>query len=45
LYATGCDAGGLYGDTYDVTIAAGSQQGWATTSGRLAAESAAEYLS
>lgn len=44
LYATGCDAGGLYGDTYDVTVAAGSQQGWATTSGRLAAENAADYL-
>ncbi len=44
LYATGCDAGGLYGDTYDVSIAAGSQQGWAVTSGRLAAENAAAYL-
>lgn len=44
LFATGCDAGGLYGDTYDVSIAAGSQQGWAVTSGRLAAESAVAYM-
>ena len=44
LYAVGCDAGGLYGDSYDVGIAAGSQEGWAVNSGRLAARSAVAYL-
>lgn len=41
LYAIGGDAGGIYGNDYDVSIMSGSQQGWAATSGRLAAESAA----
>lgn len=36
LYATGCDAGGLYGTSYDVGIAAGSQQGWTAHGGRTA---------
>lgn len=44
LYAGGCDAGGLYADSYDVVTAAGSQAGWAVNSGRLAAQHAAEYL-
>ena len=44
LYAGGSDAGGLYGDTYDVGIAAGSQASWAINSGRLAAKNAAQYL-
>lgn len=44
LYAGGSDAGGLYGDTYDVGIAAGSQASWAINSGRLAAQNAARYL-
>jgi fumarate reductase flavoprotein subunit len=44
LYAGGSDAGGLYGDTYDVGIAAGSQASWAINSGRLAAKNAALYL-
>ena len=44
LYAGGSDAGGLYGDTYDVGIAAGSQASWAINSGRLAAKNAARYL-
>ncbi len=38
LYAAGGDAGGLYGANYDVDVCSGSQQGWAATSGRLAAE-------
>lgn len=38
LYAAGGDAGGLYGANYDVNVCSGSQQGWAATSGRLAAE-------
>lgn len=44
LYAGGSDAGGLYGDTYDVGIAAGSQASWAINSGRLAAKNGAIYL-
>ncbi|WP_319415693.1 FAD-dependent oxidoreductase [Marispirochaeta aestuarii] len=44
LYATGTDAGGLYGDSYDVVICAGSCQGWAVNSGRFAAQDAARYL-
>ena len=37
LYATGCDAGGLYGASYDVGIAAASQQGWTIHGGRVSA--------
>jgi fumarate reductase flavoprotein subunit len=44
LYAGGCDAGGLFGDTYDVGILAGSQASWAVNSGRIAAERVVEYL-
>lgn len=44
LYATGSDAGGLYGESYDLGTAAGSQQGWAVASGRFAAQDAAHYL-
>lgn len=40
LFAAGGDAGGLYGANYDVDVCSGSQQGWAATSGYLAAESA-----
>ena len=40
LYAVGCDAGGLYGASYDVGIAAGSQQGWSINGGRFAAQHA-----
>jgi fumarate reductase flavoprotein subunit len=44
LYAGGCDTGGLYGDTYDVGICAGSCQGFAVHTGKTAAENAVEYL-
>lgn len=44
LYAGGSDAGGLYGDSYDVKYAPGSQAGWAVNSGRLAMKDAKEYL-
>ena len=44
LYAGGSDAGGLYGDSYDVKYAPGSQSGWAVSSGRLAMKDAKEYL-
>lgn len=44
LYATGTDSNCLYGDSYDMVIAAGSCQGWAINSGRFAAQDAARYL-
>lgn len=44
LYAGGCDAGGLYGDTYDVYVAPGSQAAWCIYTGRVAAEQAATYI-
>lgn len=44
LYAGGSDAGGLYGDSYDVCRAPGSQASWAVNSGRMAAKHAATYL-
>lgn len=44
LYAGGSDAGGLYGDSYDVKFAPGSQAGWAVNSGRLAVKNAKVYL-
>ena len=42
LYAIGCDAGGIYGDSYDVSICEGSCQGFAVFSGKAAAEHIAE---
>lgn len=44
LYAAGCDAGGLYGDSYDVSICEGSQQAWCVQSGKVAAEDAAQLV-
>ncbi|MGJ7921981.1 FAD-dependent oxidoreductase [Neobacillus sp. LXY-4] len=44
LYAGGGDAGGLNGESYDVSLVPGSQQGWAVNSGRFAAKHAAVYL-
>ncbi len=44
LYAGGSDAGGLYGDSYDVRFAPGSQAGWAVNSGRMAIKNAVQYL-
>ena len=44
LYAGGSDAGGLYGDSYDVSLAPGSQASWANNSGRIIAMEAAKYL-
>ena len=41
LYCCGNDAGGLYGDAYDVSICEGSCQGFAVFSGKTAAESCA----
>jgi fumarate reductase flavoprotein subunit len=44
LYAGGSDAGGTNGESYDVSVVPGSQQGWAVNSGRYAAKDAARYL-
>ncbi len=44
LYAGGSDAGCLYGDSYDVSLAPGSQASWANNSGRIIAEQVAEQL-
>ena len=38
LYAAGCDAGGLYGYSYDVKVACGSQQNYCVASSRWAVE-------
>ncbi|WP_314921196.1 FAD-dependent oxidoreductase [Slackia exigua] len=44
LFAGGCDAGGLYGDTYDVAFCPGLCASWAINSGRLAAKQAARFM-
>lgn len=43
LYAIGNDAGGMYGDSYDLLMA-GSTIGFAVNSGRIAAEHAVKYI-
>lgn len=43
LYAVGLDAGGMYGDSYDL-IFPGSTLGFAVNSGRLAGENAVKYI-
>ncbi|QEM69006.1 FAD-dependent oxidoreductase [Geobacter sp. FeAm09] len=43
LYAVGNDAGGMYGDSYDLLMA-GSTIGFAVNTGRMAAEHAAGYI-
>jgi len=43
LYAAGCCAGGLLGDTYEVSTTGGSL-GFAVNSGRMAGENALKYL-
>ncbi len=44
LYAGGSDAGGMYGDSYDL-FSAGGTLGFAVNSGRIAARSALQYIS
>jgi fumarate reductase flavoprotein subunit len=44
LYAAGFDAGGMYGDSYHVSVASGSSVGFAFNSGRIAGKSALNYL-
>lgn len=43
LYAGGCDAGGMYGDSYDV-IMSGGTSAFAANSGRIAGRNALKYL-
>lgn len=43
LYVIGNDAGGMYGDSYDLVMA-GSTVGFAVNSGRIAAETIAKEL-
>jgi len=43
LYATGNDANGLYGDSYDLLLP-GTALGFAINSGRMAAENALEFI-
>jgi fumarate reductase flavoprotein subunit len=43
LYAVGFDAGGMYGDSYDL-MATGSTFGFAVNSGRIAGENVLKYL-
>ena len=43
LYAVGLDAGGMYGDSYDL-IMPGSTLGFAVNSGRIAGENALKYM-
>lgn len=42
LYAVGTDAGGMYGDSYDLLLGGGTA-GFAVNSGRIAAENAIQY--
>lgn len=44
LYAGGKDAGGLFGDSYDVLICPGTGAAFAVNSGRLAAKHSKTYL-
>jgi fumarate reductase flavoprotein subunit len=44
LYAAGFDAGGMYGDSYHVSVASGSSVGFAFNSGRIAGKSALNYI-
>lgn len=44
LYAAGNDAGGMYGDSYDLTIPGGTI-GFAVNFGRIAGENAAKFIS
>jgi fumarate reductase flavoprotein subunit len=43
LYAAGCDAGGMYGDSYDIS-ASGIGSSFAFNSGRIAGENALHYI-
>ncbi len=44
LYAAGFDAGGMYGDSYHISVASGSSSGFAVNSGRIAGKSILNYI-
>jgi fumarate reductase flavoprotein subunit len=44
LYAAGFDAGGMYGDSYHVSVGSGSSVGFAFNSGRIAGKSVMKSL-
>jgi fumarate reductase flavoprotein subunit len=44
LYAAGFDAGGMYGDSYHVSVASGGSVGFAFNSGRIAGKNVLKYL-
>ncbi len=44
LYAVGFDAGGMYGDSYHVTVASGSSAGFAVIAGRIAGKNVLKFL-
>lgn len=44
LYATGFDAGGMYGDSYAIKCASGLSSAFATNTGRIAGKNALKYI-
>jgi len=44
LYAAGFDAGGMYGDSYHVSVGSGSSVGFAFNSGRIAGKNVLRYV-
>lgn len=44
LYATGFDAGGMYGDSYAFRAASGLSSAFATNTGRIAGRNALKYI-
>jgi fumarate reductase flavoprotein subunit len=44
LYATGFDAGGMYGDSYAIKAASGLSSAFATNTGRIAGKNALKYI-
>ncbi|MEJ2110608.1 MAG: FAD-dependent oxidoreductase [Acidobacteriota bacterium] len=44
LYAVGFDAGGMYGDSYHISVASGSSVGFAFNSGRIAGKRVLDYI-
>ena len=44
LYAGGNDAGGMWGDSYPVSVAPGAASAFALNSGRIAARNAVNYI-
>ncbi len=44
LYAGGFDAGGMYGDSYPIHVASGLSSAFALNSGRIAGQSALEFM-